>query len=100
MTRAGGTGSSSMRLANQRSSDRAFAIALTALVALLLAIGAARHEIWRDEAKAWVIARDSGSLPELLANTEREGHPLAWPLLLFGLTVDKMFDPDDEEAGK
>ena len=75
-----------MRPANLRLSDRAFALALTGLVAVLLAVGAARHEIWRDEAKAWVIARDSASPGELVANTEYEGHPLAWPLLLFTLT--------------
>lgn len=45
-----------------------------------------RHEMWRDELQAWMIARDSGSLQELFFNLRYEGHPPVWHLLLYGLT--------------
>jgi hypothetical protein len=44
------------------------------------------HEIWRDEAQAWIIARDSNSLTELSTNSAYEGRPLLWYLLLFLIT--------------
>jgi hypothetical protein len=44
------------------------------------------HEIWRDEAQAWIIARDSSNLTELSANSAYEGRPLLWYLLLFLIT--------------
>lgn len=53
------------------------------VVALFLVvglIGAANHEMWRDELEIWLIARDSGSLPELLRNMSTEGHPALWYL--------------------
>lgn len=42
-----------------------------------------KHEVWRDEAQAWIIARDSRNLAELSANSAYEGRPLLWYLLLF-----------------
>ncbi len=44
------------------------------------------HELWRDEVQAWLLARDSASVPELLANMKYEGHPALWHLLLLPLT--------------
>ncbi len=44
------------------------------------------HELWRDEVQAWLLARDSASVPELLANLRYEGHPALWHLLLLPLT--------------
>ncbi len=41
------------------------------------------HEIWRDEAQAWLIARFSHSLPELFHNLRYDGHPSLWYLLLY-----------------
>ena len=40
------------------------------------------HEMWRDEAQAWCLARDAGFF-ELLKMTSIEGHPFLWHLLLF-----------------
>lgn len=40
-----------------------------------------RHEGWRDEAQAWLIARDS-SLITLFDVTSFEGHPCLWFLIL------------------
>ena len=39
------------------------------------------HEIWRDEAQAWLLARDC-SLPQLFSMMKSEGHPCLWHLIL------------------
>ena len=39
------------------------------------------HEIWRDEAQAWLIARDT-PLKDLFSVLKHEGHPAGWFLLL------------------
>jgi hypothetical protein len=53
---------------------------------VVVAVGIAHHEMWRDELHAWMIARDSGSVRELLHKLRYEGHPAAWHLLLFFLS--------------
>lgn len=53
-----------------------------AFFALVLA-GLVRHEMWRDELQAWLIARDSVSVPNLLFNLRYEAHPPLWHFLLF-----------------
>lgn len=53
---------------------------------LLLALCLLRHTFWRDESEAWLIARSSRNLPELIANTRYEGHPPLWHLLLYAIT--------------
>lgn len=45
-----------------------------------------RHELWQDEWQAWLLARDSASLTELLRNLRYEGHPALWHLGLFTLS--------------
>jgi hypothetical protein len=61
--------------------------ALVACVFLLLGgVVTFHHELWRDEVQAWLLARDSASVPELLANMRYEGHPALWHLLLLPLT--------------
>jgi hypothetical protein len=42
-----------------------------------------RHEMFRDEMQAWLIARDSHSLLDLFANLRYEGHPALWHTLLY-----------------
>jgi len=44
------------------------------------------HSLWRDEMQAWLFARDSGSIPELLRNLRYETHPRLWYLILFVLS--------------
>lgn len=57
---------------------------IASLLFLMLGIiGALRHEIWRDEAQAWMIARASQSLGELWLNLSQEGHPPLWHLFLW-----------------
>ena len=58
---------------------------------VFVAIGLSRHEMWGDEMQAWMLARNSGSIPELLHNMRYEGHPAAWHLILFLLS---RFTPD------
>lgn len=59
---------------------------LTAIYFIASLIGILHHELWLDEAHHWLLARDSHSIPELIANTRLEGHPLIWSLLLYGIT--------------
>ena len=53
---------------------------------LLGALCLSHHEMWRDEIQAWLLARDSNSVPNLFANLKYEGHPGLWHLLLMPLT--------------
>ena len=59
---------------------------LTALFLIAGGLLVARHDMWRDEAQAFLIARDSGSLWELFVNVRYEGHPPLWHILLWILT--------------
>src|SRR6516225_3589257 len=42
--------------------------------------------MWRDEIQAWLLARNSTSVPNLFANVKYSGHPALWYLLLMPLT--------------
>ena len=53
------------------------------LFAVLLAIVTWKHELYIDEAQAWLIARDSRNLLDLIHHLHYEGHPALWYLLLF-----------------
>ena len=46
-----------------------------------------RHENWRDEAQAWLLARDLNVF-QLISQMKYEGHPCLWHLILmpFALT--------------
>jgi hypothetical protein len=43
------------------------------------------HTPWRDEAQAWLIARDSGDLFSMFSQIRYEGTPPLWHLILFPL---------------
>ena len=62
---------------------RSFEYRACAAYAALLALVTLRHAMWRDELQAWLIARDSHSLLELLHTLRYEGHPALWYLLLY-----------------
>lgn len=49
-------------------------------------MGILHHEFFVDEAHHWLLARDSNSVAELIANTRIEGHPLLWSFLLYVVT--------------
>ena len=63
-----------------------FALLVTGAYGLALAVLLAHHEMWADEIQAWLLARDSGGVLDLLANLKYEGHPPLWYLLLMPLT--------------
>lgn len=48
---------------------------------------ACRHELWRDEMQAWLIARDSPNLWTLCLQGRYDGTPPLWYLLLRPLTL-------------
>lgn len=66
-------------------SDRLPAL-LTGLFLALAGLVMFHHELWRDEVQGWLLARDSASVPALLAAMKYEGHPALWQLLLLPLT--------------
>jgi hypothetical protein len=66
-------------------SDNGYAIILSVIFLAFSAILAWHHEMWQDEMQAWLIARDSSSLIQLLKNLKYEGHPGLWHLCLYVL---------------
>ncbi len=53
-----------------------------AVYSVLTLLGALNHEVWLDEAQAWVILRDC-PLSELPYRLNVEGHPPLWYLILY-----------------
>ncbi|MDD5317546.1 MAG: hypothetical protein PHF51_02315 [Candidatus ainarchaeum sp.] len=71
------------RLPSMRSSWPLYAvIALYAAVSLLAVL---HHEPWRDEAQAWLIARDAPNPGTVIRLMGYEGTPALWHALLFPL---------------
>ena len=68
---------------NYLSDQRFFILLLYMTTSLLLILN---HEIWKDEAHHWLLAKDSDSIINLIQNSRYEGHPLLWNLLLFVIT--------------
>ena len=66
--------------------DTAFSIAVTAVFLVVGAVTASRHEMWRDEIQAWLLARDSTGPIDLFRHLKYEGHPGLWHLSLMPLT--------------
>lgn len=70
---------------NHRISPTRFAVVLTAIYFVIALSGAMHHEMWNDEFQAWLIARDSANLLELVSNIRYEGSGPLWYLLLYPL---------------
>src|SRR5215204_4993221 len=66
---------------------------LWGLFFILTLTGILRHELWLDEAQHFLIARDSGSLPELFRNMRYDGHVQLWNYLLFFIVHYISADP-------
>lgn len=65
----------------------AWKISVIVLYAAFVAVGLYHHEIWRDEAQALLIARDSPSLGAMLWQLHYEGgQPPTWYLILYAIT--------------
>ncbi len=60
-----------------------FSLLLTFLYALIVYYGVLHHEMSRDEIQAWLIAKESGGILDLLKNLKYEGHPGLWHFMLF-----------------
>jgi len=81
----GAEDSTSARSTSAPEHDWAWKLAIIVVFAVTLGLLMTRHEMWRDELQAWMLARDSGSLTDLWRNTRWEGHPLLWHALLMPL---------------
>lgn len=66
--------------------DAGFRVALIGVYLALIFHAGVDHAMWRDEAQAWLIARDASGLGGLLDNLRYEGHPALWYAVLFVLT--------------
>jgi len=66
-------------LFKDRESGWTFAILISALYAVLLGLGQAHHEFWRDETHPWVLARYADGFGDI-ATGDRvyDGHPPFW----------------------
>jgi len=63
---------------NRKKLVRFFMLAVYVLIHLFFI---SKHELWRDEAQAWILAKDL-SLTELFGVLPEEGHPVLWFLVL------------------
>jgi hypothetical protein len=64
-------------------SNVVFVYLVTIAFLILGFISIIHHEMWRDELQAWLLARNSASIAELLQNMKYEGHPALWHIALF-----------------
>jgi hypothetical protein len=70
----------------RRISREWFTACLASAFFVLSFIGVLRHEPWRDEYQAWMVAKDAASIPQLFENVKYEGNPALWHLILFAVT--------------
>lgn len=63
-----------------------FAILVTVVFGLLLAFVMMHHELWRDEAQAWMISAASQSIMDIFAYIRYEGHPPLWFIIMWPFT--------------
>ena len=54
-----------------------FNLILFVLYFVIALISVFHHEIWRDEAQVWLVARDL-NLWGIIDHVRNEGHPLLW----------------------
>ena len=72
------------RAGYQKSSREQIAIfGFTVLFGLLLAVMSYKHEMYLDEAQAWLVARDYNNMPDLIRQLHYDCHPVLWYLLLY-----------------
>ena len=63
-----------------------FTLSVTCIYFFISLFATYHHEMWRDEIQAWLLARDSSSLFDLLKHMKYEGHPVLWHLILMPVT--------------
>jgi MFS family permease len=64
-----------------------FPYIITAVFFLLSFVGIIKHEMWRDEFQAWMVAKDAHSIPELFQNLKYEGNPVLLHAFLYIFTT-------------
>jgi hypothetical protein len=70
-------------LADARETHPCFALVVTGLFCVALALVHYNHELWRDETHCWSVGRNAAGLWELLTGPRRyDGHPFLWYYLL------------------
>ncbi len=62
------------------------ALIFLGLFILLSLVTLLRHEMWRDELQAWLLAREQTSFGDLFQAARYEKHPMAWFIVLFLLS--------------
>ena len=62
--------------------NKIFNISLLVIFAILTFVTMINHELWRDEAQAWLVVRDLNLLG-IIDHVKTEGHPLLWYAVLF-----------------
>ena len=67
--------------ADKKLQHRIIVICVMLLYVVVNTVLAMHHEHWRDEAQAWLLAKNT-SLPELWNMCAVEGHPMLWFLIL------------------
>lgn len=73
-------------LFRKRHSEGFLTGSILILFCAMALVGMFHHEMWRDEAETWMIARDSPDLVSLFEHQHYTGHPSLWYLLLFALS--------------
>ena len=70
---------------NYLNTEKKYYLFLLITFFILSVIGTINHEMWRDELEAWLIAKDSYSVSNLINNLTYTGHPILWYLCLYYL---------------
>jgi hypothetical protein len=71
---------------NMTSLSRRTTLLFLVLFLLLSLVTVLRHEMWRDELQAWLLAKEQTSFDELAQAGRYDKHPMAWFIVLFLLS--------------
>jgi len=66
--------------------SRRLALVFLGLFILLTLVTVLRHEMWRDELQAWLLAKEQSSFGELTVAGRYDKHPMTWFIALFLLS--------------
>jgi len=66
--------------------SRRFVVIVLGIFIVLSLATILRHEMWRDEFQAWLLAREQTSFGDLAGAARYEKHPMAWFIAMYLLT--------------
>ena len=69
-----------------RPLSRRLTVFFLGLFILLSLMTVLRHEMWRDELQAWLLAKEQASFGDLSRAARYDKHPMAWYIVLFLIT--------------